>query len=82
MHFHHIGIISKDIEKSEYWVKRTHQVSHETDIIFDPKQKVTLCLISCENGINIEIFSGETVDIIVKNVLSFIMFAILFQILI
>ena len=51
LHFHHIGIISKDIEKSKYWVKRTHQVSHETDIIFDPKQKVTLCLISCENGI-------------------------------
>jgi methylmalonyl-CoA/ethylmalonyl-CoA epimerase len=60
--FHHIGIACKDIEKEIKKIKKIHDVKSVSEIVYDEKQKARLCMLSVENGLNIELVSGEQIS--------------------
>jgi methylmalonyl-CoA/ethylmalonyl-CoA epimerase len=61
MKFHHIGIATKDINKSLEFVKNNFEVEEYTDIIYDKNQNADLMMIKTKD-MNIELVSGEVVE--------------------
>jgi methylmalonyl-CoA/ethylmalonyl-CoA epimerase len=66
MKFHHIGIACEKIDKVKEWVMKVYSVTHEGELIFDPLQNATLCLMSTEEGLTFELISGEKVKGLIK----------------
>ena len=62
MKLHHVGVCSKNIEKSIKDIKKIHNIVEQTDIIFDPLQNAELCMITIEDGTKIELISGKVVE--------------------
>ena len=61
MKFHHIGIACEEIEPVREDVKRNHKVVDDSGIIFDEVQNAKLCLLTLEEGVKLELVSGEVV---------------------
>ena len=70
MIFHHIGVACESIEEVTIFLKKTFKIIKITDIIYLDNQLVNVCLLTCFDGINIELVSGVTVERFVKNKLS------------
>ena len=62
MRFHHIGIACEDIQATLKLVDQSLQIIDRTEIIFDEKQDVNLCLLTVEDGTRIELVCGKTVE--------------------
>ena len=64
--FHHIGIVTKDIDESKKFLSNIFEIIEDSGIVFDKLQNAYLNILKLSNGIQIELISGE----IVKNLLS------------
>ena len=62
MRFHHIGIACEDIQTTLKFVDQSLRIIDRTEIIFDEKQDVNLCLLTVEDGTHIELVCGKTVE--------------------
>lgn len=71
LEFHHIGIACKDIEQEIKKIKKIHDVKSISKIVYDENQKATLCMLSVENGLNIELISGEQTSTILKRGITY-----------
>ncbi len=68
MKFHHIGIATKDIDKTLDWVRNQFDVVSVSDKVYDKNQDAYLQMIET-NGVNIELVSGNVVEkFIEKNI--------------
>lgn len=66
MKFHHIGIVCKDIYTQLENIKNIHNIKCISDVVCDDLQKVSLCMVETEEGINMELVSGEKVKNLIK----------------
>lgn len=67
MKFHHIGIATKDISKTLLYIKSVYDdIENITDIIYDELQQANLCMVTLQDGTNIELVSGSQVSTYVK----------------
>ncbi len=66
MKFHHIGIATEDIDKMISKLKKFFKIKEISDIVYDKNQDANLCMITLEDGIKIELISGNVVSNIVK----------------
>ena len=71
MKFHHIGICCKNIKKKIETIEEIHNIIEKTDIIYDPLQKAELCMLTLEDGTNLELVSGEVVETFLKKKIDF-----------
>ena len=71
MKFHHIGICCKNIRKKIETIEEIHNIIEKTDIIYDPLQKAELCMLTLEDGTNLELVSGEVVKTFLKKKIDF-----------
>ena len=60
MKFHHIGIATKNIDKTFEWVRNNFEVINYTATIFDKNQNANLKMIYTKD-VNIELVSGDVV---------------------
>lgn len=68
MKFHHIGIATKNIDKTLNWIKKNFEIIQISPKVFDKNQDVYLQMIQTKD-INIELVSGKTVEkFIEKNI--------------
>ena len=71
MKLHHVGVCSKNIEKSIKDIKKIHNIVEQTDIIFDPLQNAELCMITIEDGTKIELISGKVVENLIRKKIDY-----------
>lgn len=70
MKFHHIGIATKDIDKTLKWVKKQFEVKHISEKVYDKNQDAFLQMIKTTD-VNIELVSGTTVEKFVKKNITY-----------
>lgn len=61
MKFHHLGIACDDIKETLGFIKNTHRVVAVSETVYDPLQDASLCMITLEEGPDIELISGGAV---------------------
>lgn len=66
MKLHHIGIACKKIETTLSFIRKTHKIKNQSDIVFDNKQNAHMCMVTVEQGPDIELISGEQVEKFIK----------------
>ena len=71
MKFHHIGICCKNIRKKIESIEKIHNVRKKTDVIYDPLQNAELCMLTLEDGTNLELVSGEIVQSFLKKKIEY-----------
>ena len=71
MKFHHIGIACNNIEIEIENIKRIHNVNKISEIVYDNEQDASLCIIEIENGISIELISGNIVKNYIKKHITY-----------
>jgi methylmalonyl-CoA/ethylmalonyl-CoA epimerase len=63
MKFHHIGIATTNINETLNYIKKVyHNIDNITDIIYDELQDANLCMVTLDDGINIELVAGNQVN--------------------
>jgi len=70
MKFHHIGIATKDIDKTLNWVKKTFKIISISKKIYDKNQNAYVQMIYT-NDVNIELVSGEVVNNFIKKNITY-----------
>jgi len=71
MKFHHIGVACKDIQAELQNIRKLHKIIEETPVVFDENQQAELCMITVEDGLNIELVSGAPVENLLKKRISY-----------
>ncbi|KMQ66279.1 lactoylglutathione lyase [Chryseobacterium angstadtii] len=71
MKFHHVGVACKDIQAELQSIRQLHKIIEETPVVFDPNQQAELCMITVEDGLNIELVSGKPVENLLKKRISY-----------
>ena len=71
MKFHHIGIATKDIEKTLKEYEKIHDVVHSSDIIYDAEQDSYLAYVETNESLNIEYIAGDKVKNFIEKGISF-----------
>ena len=71
MKLHHIAIACEDIDAQREKVKRVHRVTKESEIVYDENQKAKVCYLEIEQGIYLELVSGEAVSQILAKGISY-----------
>lgn len=71
MKFHHVGVACKDVQAELQNIRKLHTVITETPIVFDPNQQAELCMVTVEDGLNIEFVSGKPVENLLKKRISY-----------
>ncbi len=71
MKFHHLGVACKDIQAELQSIRKLHKIIEETSVVFDENQKAELCMITVEDGLNIELVSGAPVENLLKKRISY-----------
>ncbi len=66
MKFHHIGIATDDIESMIKKCQKFLEVKSVSDIVYDDNQKANLCMLDINDGVKIELISGEVVQNILR----------------
>ncbi len=66
MKFHHIGIATDDIPSLIEKINKYFNLKNITDIVYDELQDGSLCMVTLDDGTNIELISGNIVENIVK----------------
>ena len=64
--FHHIGIACEDIKNTLEFIDNTFNIINKTEIIQHDNHGVEACLLTNDDGTNIELVSGVTVERFVK----------------
>jgi len=70
MTFHHIGIATKDIDKTLAWVKTQFNVVKISEKIYDNNQNAYLQMIETKD-VNIELVSGNVVEKFIKKNITY-----------
>jgi methylmalonyl-CoA/ethylmalonyl-CoA epimerase len=71
MKFHHVGVACKDIQAELQNIRQLHTIVEETPVVFDPNQQAELCMVTVEDGLNIEFVSGKPVENLLKKRISY-----------
>jgi len=71
MKFHHVGVACKDIQAELQSIRKLHKIIEETPVVFDENQQAELCMITVEDGLNIELVSGAPVENLLKKRISY-----------
>lgn len=71
MKFHHVGVACKDIQAELQNIRKLHTIIEETPVVFDENQQAELCMITVEDGLNIELVSGKPVQNLLKKNISY-----------
>lgn len=71
MKIHHIGIACDNIENAIAEFSKYHDVLDKSDIVYDPLQKASLCMIYTNTGLDVEFISGEQVTRLTKKGISY-----------
>ncbi|KFF75069.1 lactoylglutathione lyase [Chryseobacterium sp. P1-3] len=71
MKFHHVGVACKDIQTELQNIRKLHKIVEETPVVFDPNQQAELCMVTVEDGLNIEFVSGKPVENLLKKRISY-----------
>jgi methylmalonyl-CoA/ethylmalonyl-CoA epimerase len=66
MKFHHLGVACEDLKEMLRFIRSTHDLVYESDIVFDVNQGASLCLIKTAQGVTIELVSGDVVQSLVS----------------
>ena len=66
MKLHHLGIATKDIQKAELFVKKTHDLKNSIGPVWDKNLNANLKLLETNNGISIELVEGPIVSSFIK----------------
>ena len=66
MKLHHLGIATKNIQKTEFFVKNTHDLKNSIGPIWDKNLNANLKLLEINNGVSIELVEGPIVGSFVK----------------
>lgn len=66
MKFHHIGVISKSIEKHLEKLARQYDIIETSSIVFDTMQNARVCMVYTTHNINIELIEGDVVKNLAK----------------
>jgi len=70
MIFHHIGIATKDIDKTLSWVKKQFHVTSISTKVYDKNQNAYLQMIETDD-VNIELVSGDVVEKFIKKNITY-----------
>ena len=70
MKFHHIGIATKNIEKTLEWVAEHFQIINISDKVYDENQDAYLQMIETTD-VNIELVSGNIVEKLIKKNITY-----------
>ena len=62
MKFHHVGIACKDIASVKADIEKNHVVVKSSEVVFDEHQDANLCLLTLQEGVNLELVSGLAVS--------------------
>lgn len=68
---HHVGVACRDINEEIENIKKIHTVIEVSPVVSDTAQRAELCMLKTEEGISIELISGEQVQNIVKKKISY-----------
>ena len=71
MKFHHVGVACRNIREELEIIKKIHDVTDVSEIVFDIEQKAELCMIHTSEGVAIELISGEQVENLIKKRISY-----------
>ncbi|WP_412850297.1 VOC family protein [Chryseobacterium sp. PMSZPI] len=71
MKFHHVGVACKDIQEELEKIRKLHKIVEETPVVFDENQQAELCMVTVEDGLNIEFVSGKPVENLLKKRISY-----------
>jgi methylmalonyl-CoA/ethylmalonyl-CoA epimerase len=71
MKFHHVGVACKDIQAELQNIRTLHKIIEETPVVFDVNQQAELCMVTVEDGLNIELVSGKPVENLLKKRISY-----------
>lgn len=66
MRFHHIGIATDDIDRMKGYLGRVSEVGDVSGTVYDELQDAELCMVSLEDGTQIELIAGRVVEKLVK----------------
>ena len=66
MKLHHLGIATKNIQKTELFVKKTHDLKNSIGPIWDKNLNANLQLLEINNGVSIELVEGPVVSSFIK----------------
>jgi methylmalonyl-CoA/ethylmalonyl-CoA epimerase len=64
--FHHLGIACENIREVSIFLESTFDISKKSKIIFLENQGVDACLLTNDDGTNIELVSGKTIQGFIK----------------
>jgi len=70
MNFHHIGIATKDIDKTLDWLKNQFDILSISEKVYDKNQDAYLQMIETKD-INIELVSGNIVEKFIKKNITY-----------
>jgi len=70
MKFHHIGIATKDIDKTLKWLKEQFKVLNISQKVYDKNQDAYLQMIETKD-VNIELVSGKVVEKFIKKNITY-----------
>ncbi len=70
MKFHHIGIATKNIEKTLEWLKNQFQIVNISEKVYDENQDAFLIMIETVD-VNIELVSGNIVKKFIKKNITY-----------
>ena len=71
MKFHQVGVACRNIREELEIIKKIHDVTDVSEIVFDIEQKAELCMIHTSEGVAIELISGEQVENLIKKRISY-----------
>ena len=66
MEFHHIGIATENIDEMILKLKKFFKIKDISDKVYDENQDANLCMVTLEDGVKIELISGNVVSNILK----------------
>lgn len=66
MKFHHIGIATESIKDTLESLKKVMKIKDISESVYDELQDAFLCMITLEDGTNIELIEGHMVENLVK----------------
>lgn len=69
--FHHVGVACRNIREEIESISKIHTVTSVSEIVFDSEQKAELCILTTQEGIAIELISGDQVANIIKKRITY-----------
>ncbi|NOW94986.1 VOC family protein [Mucilaginibacter sp. SG564] len=71
MKFHHLGLACKNIAAEIASIRKIHNVTTISPIIFDPEQNAELVLLTLTDGTRIELIAGKQVESFVRKNITY-----------